>query len=120
MKYVKNLENPRLMLEISEDTTAFVEQLSRGFGGSRLVNARFDNRPGKLFPQKFEDYVKGVSCDVGFLEYSHQVVGHLETAIERKPGAKRGYSLMCAYDDAEGQSSPWSISLAQYGRADFP
>eukprot|EP00977_Amphora_coffeiformis_P025553 scaffold20447_cov200-Amphora_coffeaeformis.AAC.3 len=98
MKYVKNLENPRLMLEISEDTTAFVEQLSRGFGGSRLVNARFDNRP----------------------EYSHQVVGHLETAIERKPGAKRGYSLMCAYDDAEGQSSPWSISLAQYGRADFP
>lgn len=90
------------LLEISEDTVALVEQLAKGFGGSRLVNARFDESPGKLFPQKFEDYVQGMQSDEGFLEYSRQVVGHLETVIQGKSGAKGGYILMCAYDDAEG------------------
>ena len=90
------------VLPITDELRSLVEKLARGFGGSRLVNARFDESPGKLFPQKFADYVQGAPSDTGFLEYSRQAVGHLETVIQGKSGAKGGYLLMCAYDDAEG------------------
>ena len=90
------------LLPVTDDLRSLVEKLARGFGASRLTNARFDGSPGKLFPQKFGDYVRGVSSDQGFLEYSRQAVGHLETVIQGKSGAKGGYLLMCAYDDAEG------------------
>ena len=90
------------LFDITDDMRSLVEQLARGFGGSRLVNARFDESPGKLFPQKFGDYVQGMPSDEGFLEYTQQVVGHLETVIQGKSGAKGGYLLLCAYDDAEG------------------
>ena len=90
------------VMTITDEVSHLVEQLLRSFGGSRQVNARFTDAPGKLFPQKFADYVAGGNGDAEFLEYSRQVVGHLETVIQPKSGAKGGYLLLCAYDDAEG------------------
>ena len=90
------------LLSVDDDLRALVGKLARGFGASRLTNGRFDESPGKLFPQKFGDYVRGATSDRAFLEYSREAVGHLETVIQGKSGAKGGYVLMCAYDDAEG------------------
>ena len=93
------------VLPVTEDLESLVERLARGFGGSRqLVNARFDGSPGKLFPQAFGDLVAagtGVS-DAEFLAFTREAVGHLETVIQGKSGAKGGYLLFAAYDDADG------------------
>ena len=89
-------------LPLDDDVRALVVELARGFDGSRLVNGRFDDSPGKLFPQKFADYLAGEHSDAAFLEYSRQAVGHLETVIQGKSGAKGGYLVLCAYDDEEG------------------
>ena len=91
------------LLPLSEELTGLVEKLNRSFGGSRLRNARFDDSPGKLFPQKFGDYIRGDARDADFLEYSREVLGHLETVIQGKSGAKGGYLLLADFDDAEGQ-----------------
>ncbi len=90
------------LLPIDDALVALVQKLDRSFAGTRLVNARFDESPGKLFPQQFGDYANGSPSDAGFLDYSREVVGHLETVIQGKSGAKGGYLLLCAYDDAEG------------------
>ena len=90
------------LLPLSPDLSALVAKLNRSFGGSRVINARFDESPGKLFPQKFADYQAGPMRDADFLEYSRQVLGHLETVIQGKTGAKGGYLLLADYDDAEG------------------
>lgn len=90
------------LLPIDDAVTGLLTTLARTFAGNRLVNARFDESPGKLFPQQFGDYVSAAPSDAGFLDYSRQVVGHLETVIQGKSGAKGGYVLLCAYDDAEG------------------
>lgn len=90
-------------MPIDDELRVLVEALARSFGGSRLLDGRFDEAPGKLFPQKFADYVEGEPGDAAFLEYSRQVVGHLETVIQGKSGAKGGYLMLCAYDDAEGR-----------------
>ncbi len=89
------------LLQLSDDLRSLVEKLNTSFGGSRLVNARFDESPGKLFSQKFTDYIKSTRREADFLEYSQQVVGPLETVIQGKSAAKGGYLLICAYDDAE-------------------
>ena len=89
-------------LPLDEGVRALAEELDRGFGGSRLVDGRFDDAPGKLFPQKLADYLAGPATDAAFLEYTREVVGHLETVIQGKSGAKGGYLVLCAYDDAEG------------------
>ena len=93
-----------VLMPITDDLSSLVDKLTRRFNGSRLVNARFDESPGKLFPQKFRDYADGISSDEAFLEYTRQVVGHLETVIQGKSGAKGGYLLLCAYADAEGSA----------------
>lgn len=90
------------LMPITDNLSSLIEQLAKTFGGDRLVNARFDESPGKLFPQKFSDYVRGMPGDEEFLNYTHQVVGHLETVIQGKSGAKGGYLVICAYDDSEG------------------
>lgn len=90
------------LMPLSDNLSSLIEQLAKTFAGDRLVNARFDESPGKLFPQQFSDYVRGMPSDEGFLEYTRQVVGHLETVIQGKSGAKGGYLVICAYDDAEG------------------
>ncbi len=92
----------RELLPLSPEITALVAKLNRSFGGSRVINARFDDSPGKLFPQKFADYQEGSQSDEDFLEYSQEVLGHLETMIQGKTGAKGGYLLLADYDDAEG------------------
>ncbi len=90
------------LLPASAELTALVAKLNRSFGGSRVINAHFDDSPGKLFPQKFADYQEGGGSDEEFLEYSREVLGHLETIIQGKTGAKGGYLLLADYDDAEG------------------
>ena len=89
-------------MPLDDDVRALVEELAGNFSGSRLVDGRFDEAPGKLFPQKFADFLSGPATDAAFLEFSRQVVGHLETVIQGKSGAKGGYLVLCAYDDAEG------------------
>ena len=90
------------VLPLSAELSALVAKLNRGFGGSRVLNARFDESPGKLFPQKFADYTATDGRDADFLAYSREVLGHLETVIQGKSGAKGGYLLLADYDDAEG------------------
>ncbi len=91
------------LLPLSDELKSLVGQLNRSFGGSRVLNARFDESPGKLFPQKFADYQASARRDADFLDYSQQVLGHLETVIQGKSGAKGGYLLLADYDDADGQ-----------------
>ena len=91
------------LLPLDDGLTGLVEKLNRSFGGSRLRNARFDDGPGKLFPQKFADYQGSDMRDADFLAYSREVLGHLETVIQGKSGAKGGYLLLADFDDAEGQ-----------------
>ena len=91
------------LLPLDASLTGLIEELNKSFGGSRLRNARFDDRPGKLFPQKFADYQASDRRDADFLAYSREVLGHLETVIQGKSGAKGGYLLLADFDDAEGE-----------------
>ena len=91
------------LLPAGPELNSLLSKLNRSFGGSRVLNARFDESPGKLFPQKFADYQASPLADADFLDYTREVLGHLETVIQGKTGAKGGYLLLAEYDDAEGQ-----------------
>lgn len=91
------------LMPLTAELSALLTKLNRGFGGSRVINARFDESPGKLFSQKFSDYLDHGTDDQDFLEYSQQVLGHLETIIQGKSAAKGGYLLLSNYSDAEGE-----------------
>lgn len=91
------------LLPLTEELSGLVEKLNKSFSGSRLRNARFDDSPGKLFPQKYADFINGHRSDADFLVYSREVLGHLETVIQGKSGAKGGYLMLADFDDAEGQ-----------------
>lgn len=82
-------------LEVNNSLADLILTLIKRLDKGNVTLARFEDAPGKLFPQRFDEYLfKGAN----FVDFTTEAIGHLETIIKGKSAAKGGYLLFCSYE----------------------
>lgn len=87
------------LLPIDNNAIELVESLLQSYQGDKILNARFDESPGRNFPPTFINYKNGPRTDENFIEFTTDVTGHLETIIQSVNLAKGGYLLFSEYSN---------------------
>lgn len=120
------------LIPVDEESTGLITALLNAYRSDSLLNAQFDDSPGRYFPERFQTYRHSERTDAEFIGFTSDAVGNLETIIRGKQAAKGGYLVFCEYTimtmnftaiflirDVEGKvlrrtANSYSISRVEY------
>lgn len=88
------------LISINQNSTTFITSLLKAYNSDKILNAIFDDSPGRYFPEKFFLYTQSNRQDSDFISFSIEVLGNLKPIISPINFATGGYFVFTEYENA--------------------